>query len=297
MLKCNNISPIRLICPIISFFRLLLIPNPQKMQRYLFPLLIVANIYFSGCHAPWTNRLTLPAQNTVVREQLTIHSDFDLPPHHRLLDELVTQRGDLNRRLGLPGSDEPIYVYLFENEERFKGFMKLYHPDFPDRRAFFVETDTKLSVYAHWSDRMAEDLRHEITHGYLHSTVPNLPLWLDEGLAEFYEAPRNERGLNRNNLKLLIQRMNNEHWHPDLMRLEQLDPAKDMSQNDYAEAWAWIHFLLETRPEYSDSVQAYFSDLRHDGPSKGFYQRLTASIPEPNAALEDYLKFLKGVAK
>ena len=149
----------------------------------------------SGCRSPWTSRLTLPDQSTVVREQLTIHSDFDLPSHHRLLDELVAQRGDLNRRLGLPSSDEPIHVYLFENEDRFKGFMKLYHPDFPDRRAFFIETDTKLSVYAHWGNRVGEDLRHEITHGYLHSTVPNLPLWLDEGLAEFYEAHAGRAGI------------------------------------------------------------------------------------------------------
>ena len=245
-----------------------------------------------GCHTPWTNRLTLPDQNTVVREQLTLHSDFALPPHHRLLDELVAQRTDLNRRLGLPNSDEPIHVYLFENVDRFKGFMRIYHPDFPERRAFFVETDTKLSVYAQWGDRVAEDLRHEITHGYLHSTVPNLPLWLDEGLAEFYEAPRNERGLNRSDLDLIGQRLQREHWRPDLKRLEQLDPAKEMSQEDYAEAWAWVHFLLESRPEYADTLQAYISDLRRDGAAAGFYERLTATIPEPNTALIEHLRSL-----
>ncbi len=218
------------------------------MQNRLPAILVFyISLVAAGCHTPLANRLVLPDQNTVVREQLTIHSDFVLPPHHRLLDELVAQRTDLNRRLGLPNSDEPIHVYLFENVDRFKGFMKIYHPDFPDRRAFFLETDTKLSVYAQWGDRVAEDLRHEITHGYLHSTVPNIPLWLDEGLAKFYEVPRNERGLNRPYVNLLGQRLTREHWRPDLKRLEQLDPAKDMSLNDYAESWAWVYFLLETR--------------------------------------------------
>jgi hypothetical protein len=239
----------------------------------------------AGCNTPLASRLVLPDQNTVVREQLTIHSDFVLPSHHRLLDEMVAERADLNRRLGLPNSDEPIHVYLFENVDRFKGFMKIYHPDFPDRRAFFVETDTKLSIYAQWGDRVAEDLRHEITHGYLHSTVPNIPLWLDEGLAKFYEVPRNERGLNRPILNLLGERLQREHWRPDLKRLEQLDPAKDMSLNDYAESWAWAHFLLESRPEYADTLRAYISDLRRDRVPAAFYERLTAAIPEPNAAL------------
>ena len=245
-----------------------------------------------GCRTPLTSRLVLPDHNTLVREQLAFHSDFVLPPHHRLLDELVAQRADLNRRLNLPSSDEPIHVYLFENEDRFKSFMKIYHPEFPDRRAFFLETDTKLSVYAQWGDRVAEDLRHEVTHGYLHSTVPNVPLWLDEGLAKFYESPRNDRGLNRSYVNLLVQRLRGEHWRPNLKRLEQLDPAKDMSLNDYAESWAWIYFLLETRPEYANVLRAYFADLRRDGIPSPFYERLAAATPDPNAALTDFLQSL-----
>ena len=245
-----------------------------------------------GCRTPLTSRLVLPDHNTLVREQLAFHSDFVLPPHHRLLDELVAQRADLNRRLNLPSSDEPIHVYLFENEDRFKSFMKIYHPEFPDRRAFFLETDTKLSVYAQWGDRVAEDLRHEITHGYLHSTVPNMPLWLDEGLAKFYEVARNERGINRPYVNLLGQRLSREHWRPDLKRLEQLDPAKDMSLNDYAESWAWVYFMLETRGEYAGVLRAYISDLRRDGIPTAFYERLNTAIPDPNAALTDFLQSL-----
>ena len=59
-----------------------------------------------------------------------------------------------------------------------------------------METDARLAVYAQWGDRMAEDLRHEVTHGYLHSVVPDVPQWLDEGIAKFYEVPRGQRGLN-----------------------------------------------------------------------------------------------------
>ena len=53
-------------------------------------------------------------------------------------------------------------------------------PDFPQRRAIFVETDAQLAVYAHWGPHVAEDLRHETAHGYLHSSTSHLPVWLDE---------------------------------------------------------------------------------------------------------------------
>ena len=147
--------------------------------------------------APCRTRLTLPASHTVVREQLVVHSDFPVAATHRLLEELTARRMDLSDRLQIPVSEEPIHMYLFDDADRFGGFIRLNYPDFPPRRAYFLETDTRLQVYAQWGDRVAEDLRHEVTHGYLHSVVPNLPLWLDEGLAEFFEVPRGNRGLNR----------------------------------------------------------------------------------------------------
>ena len=164
-------------------------------MRYLYLLFFV--LVVGGCAGSLAGRLTLPDQNTLVRDQLVIHGDFPLAAHHRLFEELTAQRADLCRQLALPSSDEPIQIYLFETAERFAGFIRLHHPEFPDRRAFFVETDAQLTVYAQWGDHMAEDLRHEVTHGYLHSVAPNVPQWIDEGIAKFYEVPRGQRGLNR----------------------------------------------------------------------------------------------------
>ena len=70
----------------------------------------------AGCAMPWASRLTLPDRSTLVREQLEIHSDFSLPAHHRLFDEIVAMRGDMAKHLWLPTSDEPIDIYLFESE-------------------------------------------------------------------------------------------------------------------------------------------------------------------------------------
>ncbi len=151
---------------------------------------VCAALAFCGC-ATYVSKSPLPSlpdRHDVVLDQLVVHSNFELPGQHRLLQELNAQRADVSQRLGLPISDEPIHVYLFADAGRFGEFMQHRFPTFPHRRAFFVETDTQLSVYAHWGDRVAEDLRHEVAHGYLHSVVQNLPLWLDEGLAEYFEV-------------------------------------------------------------------------------------------------------------
>jgi hypothetical protein len=152
----------------------------------------------------------------------------------------------VSQQLGLPISDEPVHLYLFENKQRYDDFAARQFPGFPSRRAFFVETDTTLSVFAVWQDRIAEDLRHETTHGYVHAVVPTIPLWLDEGVAEYFELPRSEHGIHATHVAHLSGRLLEGTWRPDLDRMEALASAGELSQDHYAEAWAWVHWLLHT---------------------------------------------------
>jgi hypothetical protein len=241
-----------------------------------------------GCAGLSVQRLQLPDRYTLVRDQLAIHGDFPLAAHHRLFEELTAQRTDLFQRLALKESDEPIDVYLFESSERFDQFMRLHHPRFPERRAFFIETDSRLSVYAHWGDRMAEDLRHETCHAYIHSVVPRVPVWLDEGIAEYYEAPLDRRGLNQSHLDRLLVRIQRENWRPDLRRLEGLaDPSMD--QDDYAESWAWVHFLFESSRESVEILREYLADFHQHGDPSPLSARLGVLASDPNAALVEWI--------
>ncbi|NLX98885.1 MAG: hypothetical protein GXY83_22270 [Rhodopirellula sp.] len=239
----------------------------------------------AGCAQLMPQRLTLPAEHTLVRDQLVVHSDFELASHHRLLEEMTARRSDIVLRLGLPLSDEPIHVYLFENADRFGTFVRLHHPELPLRRAFFLETDTRLQVYAQWGDRVAEDLRHEVTHGYLHSVVPSLPLWLDEGLAEYFEVPRGHRGLNRTQLENVLARAERGVWLPDLARLDALPPTRDLSRDDYAESWAWVHFLFESPLVSRELLRGYLGDLRQHGSTEPLSARVARALPGCNQAV------------
>jgi hypothetical protein len=255
-------------------------------------IFLLAVLTVSGCAGPLGSRLRLPDHDTLVRDQLAIHSDFPVAAHHRLFEELIAQRADVCRRLSLPYSDEPIHVYLFESAERFDGFIRLHYPQFPDRRAFFVETDDKMAIYVRWGDRMAEDLRHEITHGYLHAVVRNMPEWLDEGIAKYYEVPRSQQGINRPLLDRTLARIQREHWQPDLRRLEQFPPNYSMTQDDYAEAWAWTHFLMDSQPATLDMLRTHLGELRRDGVATPLSVRLASVITQPDAALIDYIRRL-----
>lgn len=235
----------------------------------------------------------LPEQFTLDKGQLRVHSDFELEPSHRLLNELMVQRRELANLLGIEPTDERIHVFLFEDDESYRQYMRNLHPDFPPRRALFVQTDTQLKIYASWHERVAEDLRHEVTHGYLHSVIPEIPLWLDEGLAEFFESGRQARGVHSEHVHLLKTRLDQGKWQPDLSRLEALGEAETMARLDYAESWLWVHFLLfnESFREHH-LIQRHLIQLQKHGSAFKMADAVDDRLDSVESALIEHLKRL-----
>ena len=254
-------------------------------------LLLLGLAGFAGCQI-W--RTTAPPHpvatgQSLALDQLVISSDFSLPLDHRLLEEIRLLRNDVSETFKMSPSKESIHVFLFGTEETYRGFMKATYPKLPDRRAFFVESDTRLMVYAFWGDRLAVDLRHEVSHGYMHSLVRNIPLWLDEGLAKNFEVPRGTRGLNQPLVELLLSSLNRNEWQPDLPRLERLTDPAEMTRLDYAEAWAWVHMLLNTSPERREMLQEYFATLRREGKAAPLSVQVRSLNIAPQRTLIEYV--------
>jgi hypothetical protein len=261
------------------------------MTRRLCLLAVFVLTLLAGC-ARWSSGPVLPSRNEMRLDQLVIASDAPLPAQHRLLDELRAQRNIVSQKLGLRTSVEPIHVYLFPSAEKLDSYLRVHYPALPKRRAFFVESDTRLSVFAYWGDRVAEDLRHEVAHGYLHAVVPNLPLWLDEGLAEYFEVARGQSGVNRAHLELLAGE-GAAPWRPDLTRLELLGETAEMTQAEYAQSWAWVHFLLESSPERREILRGYLRLLVEGRTRESLYQQLRRTDPQCDQHLLDHLAVLR----
>ena len=117
-----------------------------------------------------------------------------------------------------------------------------------------------LLVYTFWGDRIQQDLRHELTHALLHSVIRDVPLWLDEGLAEYFELPPDKNGVNAAHLDSL-RRGPLGPYKPDLTRLEGLTEVKQMTPAEYRESWAWVHLMLRDKPEAKAVLTNYLHQL------------------------------------
>jgi len=237
---------------------------------------------------------TYPEAFVAEHGTLKIHSDHYIPPDDRLFQSLVDLRETLRLRLGVPTSERPITIYLFDEPYEFRRFLEDKYPELPQRRAFFIETEETLSVYAQSGPHTVEDLRHETVHAYLHAAMPNIPLWLDEGLAEYFETPDREHGVNRPLVDLLASRQVEGRWQPDLRRLEALPTNQLLSECEYAESWLWVYFLMESRLEYRETLRRYMSEFQTNPACPGVALRLSGVSPNPDTEVRAVLLRLTG---
>jgi hypothetical protein len=205
---------------------------------------------------------TLPAKNIRLAQQLCVYSDFQLGSEHRLLTDATKRKSDLEAALGVELGDELIHVYLFDNAANFHRYAQQHLPNFAERRAVFLKSDTKLMVLAHWHDGLGEDLRHELIHGYLHAEFTWLPLWLDEGLAEYFELAPGSSTVHQRHVSHLAKAFRDGYWQPNLERLEAFTESSNFGETQYAESWLWIHFLLNSSSERSEVLRSYVRQLK-----------------------------------
>lgn len=227
--------------------------------------------------------------------QFVFYSDTPIRPNAPLFAELSTLRDRIFDELHLPPSDSIIQVYLFDDQDKYERYMRYRYPDLPKRRAFFVAVPRsaggprELLVYTYWGDNLRQDLRHELTHALLNSVVRDVPLWLDEALAELYELPPEKNGVNSAHIEAILH----GDVTPNLAALERLDRVEQMGRPQYQEAWAWAHLMLRSTPENRAVLFAYLQQLRDPSATPGTLRsRLAAVLPEPEQALRKHLASL-----
>ena len=134
-------------------------------------------------------------------------------------------------------------------------------------------------VFAYMNDDFAIDLRHESTHALLHASLPMVPLWLDEGIAEYFEVPRAQRASGNPHLRTIrwAARLGRT---PDLTALEAKADLTGMGRSDYRDSWAWAHFMLHGPKEAHDALVAFLSDIQASTPPGKLSERLTRRLPD-----------------
>ncbi|HEV7278955.1 MAG TPA: hypothetical protein VGN57_01980 [Pirellulaceae bacterium] len=217
------------------------------------------------------------------------HADFNLDQVAAELEQVVLLQRDVSRTLGVPGPTQPIHLFLFSGVGPYQRYLATYLPEVPRRRAVFVKAGGPGMVFAYLSSEFEVDLRHETTHAILHAALPYLPLWLDEGIAEYFEVAAANRGTQHPHLRTL-------RWtvrFGGLAKIEDLEAIEeigDMGQAEYRNSFAYVHFALHGEAEAHAELIRYLDDVGSGRDAGKFSERLRARVANLDVAVTEHLR-------
>jgi hypothetical protein len=212
-------------------------------------------------------------------------ADFPLAKYEGVFRHLADIQQDLVTRLHIPPAQERIEVLLFKNKATYSQYLKRWFPNVPYRRALYVKNNGPGMVFAFLSSELETDMRHECTHALLHASLPMVPLWLDEGLAEYYEVPPNQRAGQNPHHGALMWKLRFGQI-PKLTRLEAKRELSEMRRAEYRDAWAWTHYLLNGPLVVQQELIGFLADIRGGSPPGLISRRLeraTGAVERPLA--------------
>lgn len=199
----------------------------------------------------------------------------------------------------------PTSVVVFKDSQQFARFLPRDEHGRPVSNigGFFLPgPDTDFIVFGAGGRKFDRRIvLHEYAHRVLHRSIRSLPLWLNEGLAEFYSTFEHDSALapaivGRPPTDLLSV-LHSSEFVPlykivDSKLLIDILADGDRARVFYAESWALVHYLLIGRPGASNQQMAALMDalMRGVPPKDAFASACGVSLAHLDNELRAYVR-------
>lgn len=176
-----------------------------------------------------------------------IYLKVDIKAVSESIKQIAELDKELSERFSLPRCQEKIKLFIFEDVKSYTTYIQKEYPGAPMRRALFaMEKDKPGKVFTFLHEEFDVDLRHECTHALLHSKIGRLPIWIDEGLAEYFEAPIAQRVYKEPYFSQIKRNVSYNLFAPvpDIKKLENIKKMGDFLEIHYRNSWSWMNFMI-----------------------------------------------------
>ena len=233
--------------------------------------------------------------------EFTIYSNASERETREIATNLLRMREAVGKvtRLNVR-APKPIYVFVFRTKRSFA----------PYRDAIFGQRDAKVSggflpsrlanfivVDAEAEGGVNRVVHHELAHSFIRNTIPGLPLWLDEGLAEYYSTftvrgdqvtigwpiPDHVLALRRGPLVPIEQHFAVDHDSPAYNE-------EARAGIFYAESWALVHYFLSGDDARRARLNQFMAAIRAGKSPAGATPLLGARSDEIEHAVRTYVQ-------
>lgn len=198
---------------------------------------------------------------------------------------------------------KPLLIFAVKNEDSLKSLLPAYweqkgrmHPQgiyVPGEDRHFVAVQTNVET-----ENPYQIVYHEYTHAIMNLNFRGLPVWLNEGLAEFYA--------NSTILDKEVEVGKASPYHLRELQQEKLIPIDQLFAADehspfyneanhtsmfYAESWAIAHYLmLDPEARKQQLVNTYLRDLETSGNSLEAAEKTFGDLKTFGAVMQSYAR-------
>ena len=196
-------------------------------------------------------------------------------------------------------SSIPTVVFVFKNDKSFTPFKPMFQGTPMAVAGVFGGSDELncIAVNAEMDSEAYGVIFHESAHFLIRNALGSVPLWANEGLAQFYETFETRDGgrsalIGMPSLKGLrdLQAANTLVPIQELLAVKTGSPVYNQGERRgvfFAEAWALVHYLMLGNPERGGQLQEYLAAVRQ-GQSSG--QAFASVFGGDSAGLERELR-------
>jgi len=198
----------------------------------------------------------------------------------------------------------PTTVVIFKSDDAFRPFKPRYQGKIRDNVGGYFIPGTHMNYIVLAADKETvnpyEVIFHEYEHFVLHNNLLQMPLWLDEGLAEFYssfETIDDDQGFTLG--MPLARHIYYLRSHPllpfkTLLAVDHKSPYYNESSKAgafYAESWALVHYLMIGNEESRRPQLLKFIDLVNSGiaPEESFQKAFQTNFGAIEQELRAYV--------
>jgi tetratricopeptide (TPR) repeat protein len=195
----------------------------------------------------------------------------------------------------------PTVVYVLDSRRALQPFLRTYNGH-PSSTVGFSHYDPDVNYVVLTLEGSAESMHvifHEYTHLLVNNAARDVPLWLNEGLAEYYGAytlrPDGEAAEIGQVVRSYLLQLR-ERFMPvsDLIGVKSsAEIAGDSRRRAvfYAESWALVHYLITQLPDGGTRLNRYATAVAEgEAPDAAFGDSFGASPELIERAVRDYIR-------
>ena len=250
-------------------------------------LLFATNADWAGAAAP---------SSTAGKQWLQFHYAEAPRGFEKILAELKKLPLRLSEAYGSPAIVRAVNVLIFADRQQYFSHLEKTLPTAPRRNSLFIVRSGRPTILAVQGETLLQDLTHEAVHSLNHLTFRNtsMPLWMDEGLAEWAEdSVEQQSRLHGKTLRQLLGGQRILLPEPiSLAALERIKSTTRADAVDYAASWAWCRFLLSGKEGCRGVWNRYLQDIRGGQQAGRLSHRLALSVPDYE---QRFLRFLTSI--